>query len=155
MKVNATAFLAGIVFAIGLAVGGMTQPAKIVGFLDVTGAWDLSLAGVMGDAVIVYAIVYRLTRRRPRPVFAQSFMIPIRRDLDGPLIAGAALFGIGWGVGSFCPGPAIVSLAWLDARVLIFIAAMCFEMILHRWATARPSQRMRATAAEFALTSDA
>jgi uncharacterized membrane protein YedE/YeeE len=133
----------------------MTQPAKIIGFLDVTGAWDMSLALVMGGALVVYAIAYRVARRREQPVFAGSFQIPKRRDLDAPLIAGAVLFGIGWGIGGFCPGPAIVSLAWLDGPVMVFIAAMCFGMLAHGWTAAATSQRQPTVRIEFASGSDA
>jgi uncharacterized membrane protein YedE/YeeE len=133
MRVNLMAFVAGIVFAIGLGIGGMTMPSKIIGFLDFTGAWDASLALVMGGAVVVYSLFYRIAMRRRAPVFALSFSIPTRKDIDLPLIAGGALFGIGWGLGGFCPGPAIVSIAWLDTPVLLFVLAMCFGMLLHGW----------------------
>jgi uncharacterized protein len=131
MKANLSAFIGGVVFAVGLGISGMTMPSKIVGFLDFTGAWDASLAFVMVGAIVVYSIVLRLAVRRPAPVFAGAFGIPKRSDIDLPLLAGAALFGVGWGLGGFCPGPAIVSLAWTAAPVLIFVAAMCAGMYLH------------------------
>lgn len=132
MKINLVALFSGLIFAFGLGIGGMTMPSKIVGFLDVAGAWDASLAFVMGGAVLCYAIIYRVALRRGTPLLAPAFAIPSRRDIDAPLITGAALFGIGWGLGGFCPGPAIVSLAWLDRRVLLFAGAMCLGMLLHR-----------------------
>lgn len=131
MKANLTAFIGGVVFAVGLGISGMTMPSKIVGFLDFTGAWDASLAFVMVGAIVVYTIVFRLAIRRPAPVFAAGFGIPKRSAIDPPLLAGAALFGIGWGLGGFCPGPAIVSLAWTAAPVVIFVVAMCAGMYLH------------------------
>ena len=131
MKANLTAFIGGVVFAVGLGISGMTMPSKIVGFLDFTGAWDASLALVMVGAIVVYSIVLRLAFRRPAPVFAAAFGVPKRSDIDPPLLAGAALFGVGWGLGGFCPGPAIVSLAWTATPVLIFVAAMCAGMYLH------------------------
>lgn len=131
MKANVAAFLSGVVFGVGLCVGGMTLPSKVVGFLDFTGQWDASLAFVMGGAVAVYAIVFRLATRRGSPLFARAFAIPTRRDIDGNLIAGAALFGVGWGLGGFCPGPALTSLAWTAAPVITFVAAMCAGMYLY------------------------
>ena len=131
MKANLAAFASGVVFAVGLCVGGMTLPSKVVGFLDFAGQWDASLAFVMGGAVAVYAIAYRLATRRGSPLLVNVFSIPTRRDIDGSLIAGAALFGIGWGLGGFCPGPALVSLAWAMTPVITFVAAMCAGIYLH------------------------
>ena len=131
MKANLAAFIAGVAFAVGLGISGMTMPSKIVGFLDFNGAWDASLAFVMVGAIVVYSIVLRLAVRQPAPVFAAAFGIPKRSDIDAPLLGGAALFGLGWGLGGFCPGPAIVALAWTAAPVVIFVAAMCAGMYLH------------------------
>jgi hypothetical protein len=155
VKINASAFLAGIIFALGLGIGGMTQPAKIVGFLDVAGAWNLSLACVMGGAVIVYAVIYRLAMRRHAPLFAESFAIPKPGAIDRSLVTGAALFGIGWGLGGFCPGPAIVSLAWLAPPVLIFTAAMCLGMILHGFVMRLPWRSVPDGALRIAIKADA
>jgi uncharacterized protein len=155
VKINATAFLSGIIFAPGLGIGGMTQPAKIIGFLDIGGAWDLSLACVMGGAVAVYAVMYRLTMRRGTPLFAPSFAIPKPGEIDPSLVAGAALFGIGWGLGGFCPGPAIASLAWLATPVLIFVVAMCGGMILHGFVTGLPSRSAREGVTGVAIKADA
>lgn len=131
MKANIAAFASGLLFAIGLCIGGMTLPSKVVGFLDFTGKWDASLAFVMGGAVAIYAVIYPLARRRVSPLFVPAFSIPSRNDLDGGLIAGAALFGVGWGLGGFCPGPAITSLAWIGAPVITFVIAMCSGMYFH------------------------
>ncbi len=116
---------AGVIFGVGLIVGGMTQPAKVIGFLDVTGAWDPSLAFVMGGAIAVFMPLLRLmTRRRKAPVLGASFAMPTRSDLDGRLLLGAALFGIGWGTAGYCPGPAITSLGTLAPSSLLFFASM-------------------------------
>jgi uncharacterized protein len=125
------AFVAGLIFAIGLAIGGMTQPAKVVGFLDLTGDWDPSLMFVMGGAVMMHAILYRLIRQRPTPLFTAAFSVPTRKDIDARLISGAALFGIGWGLSGFCPGPAITSLASGKMPVVIFVAATTVGMYLY------------------------
>ena len=122
-------FLAGLIFAIGLAISGMTQPHKVVGFLDFFGNWIPDLAFVMGGAVITNFIALRLTLRREKPVFAPAFGLPTRTDLDARLIGGAALFGMGWGLGGFCPGPALVALPSGMTPVLVFVGAMLVGMI--------------------------
>lgn len=118
------AFLSGLLFAVGLAVGGMTQPSKVIGFLDVGGAWDPSLAFVMLGAVAVYAWGYRLVRRRGRTVFGEPLRLPAARGVDRRLLAGSALFGVGWGLGGYCPGPGLVAAGTGAADPLIFIAGM-------------------------------
>lgn len=121
--------VAGALFGAGLLVSGMTQPARVIGFLDVTGSWDPSLAFVMGGAVGVYAAAFRWIRRRRRaPWFDVQLHLPARRDIDLPLILGAALFGIGWGLGGLCPGPGIVSAASGSLTGLAFVAAMLAGM---------------------------
>lgn len=117
-------FAAGLLFAVGLVVGGMTQPAKIVGFLDFAGDWDPSLAFVMLGAIGVHAISYRLIMKRPSPLFAPKFLVPTRRDIDVSLVAGSALFGIGWALGGFCPGPAITSLGAVSTNAALFVVAL-------------------------------
>lgn len=125
-------FGAGLIFAIGLAMSGMTQPGKVTAFLDLFGNWDPSLAFVMMGAIAVYAVLYRIIRRRATPLFAQTFSVPTRSDLDLRLIGGAALFGVGWGLGGFCPGPAVTSLVSGHSSVLIFVAAMIAGMLLYQ-----------------------
>ncbi|MEQ1881349.1 MAG: DUF6691 family protein [Burkholderiales bacterium] len=122
------AFLCGLLFGAGLLVSQMSNPAKVFGFLDLTGAWDPSLAFVMGGAVGVFAIFYRLVLRRSAPALASGFAHPDRRDVDLPLMLGAAIFGAGWGLGGFCPGPAVVSAAFGDLRVWAFVLAMIVGM---------------------------
>ena len=131
MNSSLAAFGAGVSVAIGLALGGMTKPAKVAGFLDFTGNWDPSLMFVMGGAVITHAILYRLIRKRPTPLFAAAFSIPTRTDIDARLLGGAALFGIGWGLSGFCPARAISALGSGQRRVLIFVAAVIGGMYLY------------------------
>lgn len=127
------AALAGVMFGAGLVISGMTQPARIVGFLDPLGGWDPSLAFVMAGAVAVYAVAHAVIRRRARPWFEPRFHVPARADIDAPLIAGAAVFGIGWGLGGLCPGPGIVAAAGGSSSALVFVVAMLAGMYLrHR-----------------------
>lgn len=121
----------GALFGAGLTLSGMTDPARVRGFLDVFGRWDPTLAFVMGGAVIVMAIAWRIQSRMARPLFGETFSLPDRRDFDGRLIAGSALFGIGWGIAGLCPGPAVASLALSPLAVLPFLAAMLAGMALH------------------------
>jgi len=133
VRSGVVAFLAGALFAIGLTVAGMTQPAKVIGFLDVTGAWDPSLAFVMVGAITVHAVTRRLVLRRRAPFGAAAFDEPNARSIDAPLVAGAALFGVGWGAAGYCPGPAIVSLGTGSREALVFVAAMAVGMMAHRF----------------------
>lgn len=130
MKSNFIAALAGALFAVGLAVSGMTQPGKVVGFLDLAGAWDASLAFVMGGAVLVYAIASRLILKRGRPLFDIRFHVPTRRDLDLRLMAGAATFGVGWGLGGYCPGPGLVSMMSGAAPAIVFVVGMTLGILV-------------------------
>lgn len=123
-----SAFLCGLVFAIGLGIGGMTQPAKVLGFLDVFGAWDPSLAFVMAGAVVTHAISRVLVLRRSAPVLASRFSLPTLTGIDRRLVVGAALFGAGWGIAGFCPGPALVSSGAGARTALLFTAAMLAGM---------------------------
>lgn len=132
---NIAAFLCGLIFAFGLGLGGMTQPAKVIGFLDVgqtVGPWDPALMFVMVGALLIYAIGFRLSVRRATPYFDRHFFVPTRRDLTPQLVAGSALFGIGWGLSGFCPGPALTSTVTGNVGVLAFFVAMTAGMLLHR-----------------------
>ncbi|HGG56323.1 MAG TPA: YeeE/YedE family protein [Nannocystis exedens] len=132
MSTRAIAFITGLIFALGLGISGMTQPLKVRDFLDVSGNWDPSLAFVMAGGVLVYVLVFRLVLPRlDRPIAGDRFGLPTRRDLDAPLIVGSAIFGIGWGLGGFCPGPALTSLLTGMTPVLVFIGAMALGMALH------------------------
>lgn len=114
----------GLVFGIGIAISGMGNPAKVLNFFDLFGAWDPSLLLVMGSALVITFVGYRLVLRRPAPVLGRQFHLPTRRELDLPLVGGSALFGIGWGIAGFCPGGAIPALGSGEAAPLIFVAAM-------------------------------
>ncbi|MFN7697000.1 MAG: DUF6691 family protein [Deltaproteobacteria bacterium] len=133
----------GLLFGTGLVVGGMTDPAKVRGFLDFAGAWDPTLVFVMGGAVLVHAVAYRLVKGRAFPVLAETFLLPARTDVDAKLILGAAIFGLGWGVGGYCPGPAIASLPTGGASVVAFVVAM----MAGSWATGRLEARSGTRAA--------
>lgn len=121
----------GLIFGAGLLVSGMTQPQKVLGFLDIFGAWDATLAFVMLGAVGVTSLGFAIARRRGAPLLAPRNLWPTRRDIDAPLIAGAALFGIGWGMVGLCPGPALVNLAGLTLPAIVFVAAMAAGMVGH------------------------
>lgn len=131
------AVASGALFGVGLLTSGMTQPAKVVGFLDVTGAWDPSLAFVIGGAVAVYAVLFRIVKRRSYPWFAGTFHLPTRNDIDLALLAGSALFGIGWGLGGLCPGPALVAAAGGSLPALAFVGAMIVGMLIQHRARSR------------------
>lgn len=128
MKANLSALGAGALFGVGLAVSGMTKPAKVVGFLDLSGAWDPSLAFVMVGAIAVHLVAYLLVKRRTRPLFDARFHMPTRKDIDARLVIGAAIFGVGWGLGGFCPGPGLVSAASGSAAAIAFVVAMTAGM---------------------------
>ena len=118
------ALLAGLVFGLGLSLGGMTQPAVVLGFLDLFGAWDPRLMFVMAGAVLTTAIGYRLVFRRGRPLFESEFQLPTARRFDARLIVGSALFGTGWGIAGYCPGPALASLGGAAPSLLVLVITM-------------------------------
>ena len=132
----------GLVFGIGLAVSGMTDPAVVLGFLDVAGAWNPALVFVLAGAVLVTFIGYRLVMRRTAPLVAPRFMLPGATALDAELLGGAAIFGLGWGLAGYCPGPAIASVSALHTGTLAFLVAMLIGMIgtrLVRQSRTRPA----------------
>jgi uncharacterized membrane protein YedE/YeeE len=131
VKAGLASFGAGLLFAAGLVVSGMGRPAKVTAFLDVVGDWDPSLALVMGGALAAYLPLYRLIVRR-KPLFAPAHSLPTKKAIDVPLIAGAALFGVGWGLAGYCPGPAIVAGGALVPAALVFLPAMLGGMLLGR-----------------------
>ncbi len=143
MKQSLVAALVGVVFALGLALGGMTDPAKVIGFLDIFGAWDPSLAFVMGGAIAVYAPIRWWTRRRSAPLLDHRFHLPTRRDIDARLVVGAATFGVGWGLAGYCPGPALVGSMALGTDAVFFTGSMLLGMAgLSAWQRAvRRSER--------------
>ena len=141
------ALAAGLLFGAGLTISGMTDPQRVRGFLDLFGHWDPTLAFVMGGAVLVMAVAWRLRRRMGHPLFAEKFALPDRSDLDARLILGSALFGVGWGLAGLCPGPAIASLALAPAAVLPFVVAMLAGMAIHRLSTrSTPSPMLKGAA---------
>lgn len=122
----------GLLFGLGLVVSGMANPAKVLNFLDLFGTWDPSLAFVMGGAVFVAFFGYRLALRRGSPVVGETFHLPNRSDIDRRLIVGPALFGFGWGLGGFCPGPALTALTFGEIGTLVFVPAMIVGMWVAR-----------------------
>lgn len=135
---NLASLISGMVFGLGLAVSGMVNPKKIIGFLDITGDWDPSLAFVMGGAVVMTVISFRIILKRPTPVLSETFKLPTRQKLDSRLLGGAAIFGIGWGAAGLCPGPAFSSLAFLDPKILLFVLAMLAGSYFAKWRMVSP-----------------
>ena len=135
MRLPITSLITGTIFGAGLALADMVNPARVIAFLDLAGDWDPSLAFVMGGAVIPMAIAYMFSRRMRTPLFDKSFFIPENRVLDSRLIGGAVLFGIGWGLAGFCPGPAIASLVFGMWQPWLFVFAMLTGMVIHLIAT--------------------
>lgn len=129
MPAIVASFACGLIFGAGLLISGMTQPEKVLGFLDIFGAWDATLAFVMAGAVTVAAVGFALARRSAAPSFAAKHLWPERRDIDAPLVMGAVLFGIGWGLVGLCPGPALVNLAGASLPIVVFVAAMILGML--------------------------
>jgi uncharacterized membrane protein YedE/YeeE len=141
MKPLLTAALSGLLFSLGLGLSGMAHPAKVLAFLDVLGDWDPSLALVMAGALGTYAALRRWVLRRPRPLAAAAFPSPPPRRLDAPVAIGAAIFGVGWGLSGYCPGPAFTSLAAGAWQTGLFVAAMAAGMFLHRLLPAKAQQQ--------------
>ena len=150
MKNHLTAFGTGVLFSIGLGIGGMTQPSKIIGFLDVTGNWDPALLLVMAGAVSVFFVMHRLSVARGRPLFAGRFVIPEWKRVDGLLIGGAAISGAGWGLGGFCPGPVVTSLSTGALPVLVLCGGIAVGMALAEGinTVARKNRRLASLAVE-------
>lgn len=146
--------IAGLLFGAGLTLSQMINPAKVLGFLDfggiANGTWDPSLAFVMAGALAVTALGYRLAFRRATPLAAPKFQLPTRKDIDARLVAGAAIFGVGWGLAGYCPGPALASLAFGRTEVFVFVAAMLAGMGLFRLMGPRPGAAASGPAAQTA-----
>ncbi len=121
----------GFIFGLGLLISGMVNPAKVLGFLDIMGAWDPSLAVVMAAALAVSYVGFAIAKRRDRPLLAPQSLWPTKSDIDSPLVIGSALFGIGWGLVGLCPGPALENLATLSPGVIVFVVAMAAGMVGH------------------------
>ena len=138
----AVSFLSGLVFGLGLVLSGMVNPAKVLGFLDLAGHWDPSLGFVMAGAIAVGFIAFALARKRTVSLLGTDMKLPTARDIDGRLIGSSVLFGIGWGIAGFCPGPALVALGLGELKALVFVIAMLVGMglfeLLERVAARRP-----------------
>jgi uncharacterized protein len=145
-------FAIGLIFGLGLVLSGMSDPAKVLNFLDLagirSGTWDPSLAFVMAGAVAVTFVGYNRMQRQPRPVFGEKFHLPTQQELDLRIISGPAIFGVGWGLAGFCPGPALTALGFGSSAAMIFVAAMIGGMWLARWLANRPSLSRVATPAD-------
>ncbi len=135
MKALVSALGAGFVFGTGLWVSSMANPKKVLGFLDISGNWDASLLLTMGGAVAVTVVAFRSVLKNEKPLWSEKFELPTRRDVDLPLVAGAAIFGIGWGIAGYCPGPAITALSALSTESIVFVVAMIAGGLLHKAVT--------------------
>ena len=139
MRTILSSYFIGVIFAIGLGIAGMTQPQKILAFLDIFGNWDPALAFVMAGALVVHLVLFRLIVKRKSPLFAADFQIPSRTDIDKRLFIGAAIFGVGWGLGGYCPAPAITALVGFSDRPLIFVISMIAGMLIFRFVSSKMS----------------
>ena len=137
-----TTFVGGFVFALGLGLSGMTDTGKVIGFLNLAGDWDPSLAFVMMGAIAMHLTLYRIILRRQSPLWGDRFHVPTRRDISPQLVVGAAIFGVGWGLGGYCPGPGLVSLAAVGPSALVFVLFMIAGMVLQE-VVHRPRQQAR------------
>lgn len=140
MPIALSALVAGILFGLGLAVSQMTNPMKVLAFLDVAGAWDPSLALVMVAAVAVYFAAFRVAGARPAPLFAGAFQLPSRQEIDAPMVVGSVLFGAGWGLAGLCPAPAITALISGQRKALLFVGAMLAGMVIYRLTVRKHAQ---------------
>lgn len=127
-----SALVSGLIFGIGMAISGMTNTERVQGFLDLAGAWDPTLAFVMGGGLIVTFIGYKFVLKNPAPLFSDTFHLPTKTDIDKTLLIGAVLFGAGWGLVGYCPGPAIAGLSYAYPTTLLFVATMLIGLFLAR-----------------------
>ena len=133
-----SALLSGLVFGLGLIVSGMANPAKVLGFLDLAGAWDPSLGLVMAGAILVGLLAFLVAKRRVRSLLGFEMKLPTASAIDSRLLAGSALFGAGWGLAGFCPGPGLVALGMGELKALVFVAAMLAGMVIFTWLERKP-----------------
>lgn len=141
-----TSLLAGLVFGLGLIVSGMANPAKVLGFLDVAGAWDPSLALVMAGAIAVGSIAFFFAKNRTRSLIGAEMKLPNARHIDRRLVIGSTLFGVGWGIAGFCPGPGLVALGMGESKAVIFVAAMLAGMVVFELVEKRRQRAVPRTA---------
>ncbi|MEF8718070.1 MAG: YeeE/YedE family protein [Candidatus Accumulibacter necessarius] len=138
MKTDLSALVAGLLFGMGLMLSGMTNPGEVLGFLDWSGVWSPDLIGVLGSAVLVSLIGFQFARRMDKPWFEAEFPALPRKSIDRPLLMGAMLFGVGWGLAGYCPGPALAGLALGNEEVLVFLGAMlCGGLLQQAWSRNR------------------
>ena len=137
MKRNGLALAVGLIFGLGLCLSGMVQPAKVIGFLDLAGNWDPSLAFVMGGAIIVALPAFLIARRRSAAWIGGAIELPTAQAIDAPLVVGAAVFGVGWGLAGVCPAPGVVDLGFLSPDAAIFVVSMAAGMLIYRAAAGR------------------
>jgi uncharacterized membrane protein YedE/YeeE len=154
MKSTLVSFISGVIFALGLGIGGMTQPAKVIGFLDFTGNWDASLAFVMLGAIGVHSFFYRMLRLRPSSRSSFAISLPSRTQIDSLLLGGSVIFGIGWGIAGFCPGPALTSLASGNLSVTIFSVAMITGIFVFDFIRVLSAREVRAENTGGQITED-
>ncbi len=126
-----SSFIAGLLFGLGLILSGMTDPEKVIGFLDITGAWNPSLAFVMAGAVLVSYFAFRVAGKRSKTILSQQILLPTKKEIDARLILGSIIFGVGWGLAGYCPGPALASIATGHKEPLLFVAAMLIGMAIY------------------------
>jgi hypothetical protein len=141
MKQNGIALLSGVLFGLGLGLSQMIDRDRVLGFLDVTGIWDPTLLFVLGGAVGVTLIAFRFVLRMPHPILEASFQLPKRKDIDRKLLIGAAIFGIGWGIAGYCPGPGITALVLGLWNPVLFVVAMIAGSLAYQWYSERPLLR--------------
>lgn len=134
MNKNIISFLVGLLFAIGLGISGMTKPQKVIGFLDIFGNFDPSLIFVMIGAISTHFIAYKLIRKKATPIFQKEWLVPNKKEITPSLIIGSFIFGVGWAIGGYCPGPSVVSLTTLKIEPLIFVICMILGMFIFKMA---------------------
>ena len=137
MKQNRIALISGLLFGLGLSISQMVDPSRVLGFLDVAGVWDPTLLFVLGGAVGVTVVAFRFVLRQPSPFFASRFILPTRKDIDRPLVIGSALFGVGWGIAGYCPGPGITTLILGSWNPVLFVIALVAGSFLYHQSSAR------------------
>ncbi|MDD2608344.1 MAG: hypothetical protein PHX60_01450 [Giesbergeria sp.] len=142
MKNRILEFVVGLIFGLGLIVSGMTDPGKVIGFLDLAGLWDPSLAFVMGGAIVVGLVAFTLAKKRTTSFLGGAMQLPTARDIDKRLVLGSMAFGVGWGLAGFCPGPAIVSMGAGEPKAFLFVLAMLAGMALFEWLESRTRNPM-------------
>jgi uncharacterized membrane protein YedE/YeeE len=151
---NVASWLAGLVFGFGLALSGMTHPEKVLGFLDVAGDWDASLLFVLGGAVGVTVVTFRFILKRDKPIFADRFVITKESHIDRPLVIGATLFGIGWGISGYCPGPAIALIASPNWELLAFLPAAILGAVAEKYFELRKQKQAAQKTAQHAVQAE-